>query len=375
MLSPYVGILVNDRMYRRIPLGRTKYEIIDYYVEAGRRHGFTPCFFRIQDLDAAAPHVLAYVRQPEGYRRIRVPSPQIIHNRAIFRTRSDYRKLQAWSEGGVRLFNSWNRYGKLHIHRLLAAAPDLEPHLPETRRATSAAVTDMMKRHDALILKPNKSSIGRGIMKLSRSAAGWKLTYPATLSVRNRRWRTLRFAGPRLPAALLARLRRTPYLVQQCLPLATYRGRPFDLRVSVQRGMTGEWQVTGIVAKVARKGIFLTNVAQGGSVFRLEPLVREAYPHWNPHAICEGVSTFALRVARRLSECLPHMADLGLDIGLNDEGMPLFIECNGKDQRYSFREAGMYEEWKATYENPMAYAKYLMEENEGQNAGACDSHM
>ncbi len=45
MLPPYVGILVNDVMYAGIPLGKTKYERIDYYLEAGKKFGITPCFF------------------------------------------------------------------------------------------------------------------------------------------------------------------------------------------------------------------------------------------------------------------------------------------------------------------------------------------
>ncbi|WP_376768681.1 YheC/YheD family protein [Paenibacillus foliorum] len=47
------------------------------------------------------------------------------------------------------------------------------------------------------------------------------------------------------------------------MPLATYEGRPFDLRISVQRDASGEWQLTGIVAKIASKKTLLTNIAQG----------------------------------------------------------------------------------------------------------------
>lgn len=198
-------------------------------------------------------------------------------------------------------------------------------------------------------------------MLLERAGASWRLTYPASLSIRNRRWRKVEFKGNRLPSILRQRLRKMQYIVQQRLPLATYQGRPFDMRVSVQRDGTGDWQVTGIVVKVASSNHFLTNVAQGGSVHQLQNILAEEYPQLQQQAVFDAIHDFSLRVARHLGCNLPNMADLGLDVGITTDGFPLFIECNGKDQRYSFREAGMMEEWKASYYNPMAYSKYLLD--------------
>jgi hypothetical protein len=132
----------------------------------------------------------------------------------------------------------------------------------------------------------------------------------------------------------------------------------------VQRDAVGEWQITGIVAKVASKKSFLTNVAQGGKVHRLERILESEYSHLEEQEVLNSISEFSLRVACHLGNNLPHMADLGLDVGITLDGFPMFIECNGKDQRYSFREADMRDEWKATYYNPMAYAKYLLDNGE-----------
>lgn len=361
MLPPYVGILVNDKLHCRIPTGKTKHERVDFYVEAGKRFGFTPCFFRIQDVKAGKSHVKAYVKSADGkFVMTTIPSPQVIHNRAIYPGIREFRKLQSWASEGKLLFNRWNRYGKLTIHNLLMTDPAFIPHLPRTCRATPANVKAMMELFDSIIVKPNKSSIGRGVMKLDRTQNGWSLEYPVTLSVRNKAWRTAKFSGSRLPLILRRRLLKGKYIVQQCLPLATYKGRPFDLRVSVQRGAAGEWQVTGYVAKVASKSCFLTNVAQGGKVHRLEDILQEEYPRLKQEKVIKKIYDFALRIASHLENSLPDLADLGLDIGISADGNPMFIECNGKDQRYSFREAGMLDEWKATYENPMAYAKYLL---------------
>lgn len=361
MYPPIVGILVNDSLHRGISSGKTKYEAINLYVEAGRKYGFSPCFFRLSDLRAGRSTVNAYVMQNQRYVQQRVPVPRVIHNRAIIQGNRLNRQLSVLLGGDRQLFNCRNRYGKLSIHRLLMEAADLRVHLPETQRATSTSLIQMMKKYDSLIVKPDNSSIGRGIMRIDRKANGWMLTYPASLGFRNRKWHTLEWKGSRLPAILRKRIQRTFYIVQKRVPLATYQGAPFDLRVSVQRAGDGRWQITGIVAKVAPKHKFVTNVAQGGKTHLLHTILTEEYAHLMPEDVVSRIHDFSLRLASLLSERLPHMADLGLDIGITAEGNIMFIECNGKDQRYSFRDAGMQEEWAATYDNPMAYAKYLLD--------------
>ncbi|MED4602256.1 YheC/YheD family protein [Paenibacillus validus] len=361
MYPPYVGILVNDNELRKIPLGTWKYEAIEHYEEAGKKYGFTPCFFRICDLRAGQKKVKAYVKQLEGYVRRKIPAPLVIHNRAIYLSKSQDRRLSSWVRDGRQLFNRWNRYGKLRIHQLMLENPSLHPHLPATRRATPDGIARLMKRFDSLIIKPNNSSIGRGVMRMDRTPTGWKLSYPISFGPVNQKWRTVRWKGTRLPAVLRSRLRKETYIVQQRLPLATFQGSPFDLRVSVQRTADGSWDVTGIVAKVASKHTFVTNVAQGGTTYQLPLILQEEYAHLDPEEVVQRIYNFSILVASHLSDRLPHLADLGLDVGITTDGYPLFIECNGKDQRYSFREAGMLSEWIATYDNPMAYAKYLLD--------------
>jgi hypothetical protein len=361
MERPYVGILVNDRLHSQIPLGKSAYEAVHYYVEAGRSYGFVPCFFRIQDVRQGQPVVEAWVPASGRFVRKRIPVPQVIHNRAIYLTAEENRKLRRLAQDGIQLFNQRNRYSKLKIQQLLMEDPALRPHLPGTFEANRENLRTMMGMYSQLIIKPDQSSIGRGVMKLERQGSQWELTYPVNPNAKKTAWRTLIFSASQpVPSLLLRRIKQSRYILQQRLPLATFHGRPYDLRVSVQRGLHGKWKITGIVAKIAPKHLFLTNVAQGGSVCRLEQILAEEYPHLSAVQVVQAISQFSLHVAEHLSKRLPHLADLGLDVGLTTDGYPMFIECNGKDQRYSFREANMLEEWKASYYNPMGYAKYLL---------------
>ncbi|GEN34050.1 YheC/YheD family endospore coat-associated protein [Aneurinibacillus danicus] len=357
MKASYVGILLNQSMYRGIPKGRTQTEVLAFYEEGARLYGLKPCYIRLADLRPGHKTVLAYVKTCGVYRRVRVPTPRVIHNRALLFSSRSKKKLNLLAKKHI-VFNRWNRYSKPYIHSLLWADPNLRSHLAQTMSGTVENLRQMMKKNHALFIKPDSGSIGVGIMRLARMGNGFKLSY-AVLENGRKRWRHTFFTKS-LPAHLSKKLRTRSFHIQEELPLLTYRGNPFDLRVTVQKGATGEWQVTGMAGKVAPTGKFLSNVGQGGKVYRLHILLAE-YPDLQADVVESEVKTFALRVVRRLEASLPGLADVGLDIGLNRQGVPLFIECNGRDQRYAYREAQMPKEWKATYSNPMGYARYLLD--------------
>ncbi|RAV22085.1 YheC/YheD family protein [Paenibacillus contaminans] len=361
MKQSYVGIMVNQSLYRKLPSGRTGYEAPALYEEAAEQYGLIPCYFRLTDIPFRNRTMRAYVRKGNRYRKETVEVPKVIHNRAIFFDKRSVRKAALLGQAGSMLFNGWNRYGKLTVHNWLSNDESLKPHLPESRLATVKNIWQMLRTHDSLILKPDNSSVGIGVMKAELiKQSVWELLMPVG---RFGKGRIRLVFGSALPRRLLARLRAKRYLVQQRIPLALYDGRPFDLRVSVQRDESGDWQITGIIGKVARRGAFVTNVAQGGKVMSLETLL-SSYPQLDAEAVKANIETLALRVAEHLSIRLPMAADLGLDIGLREDGFPMLIECNGRDQRYSFREGGMLEEWKATYRNPIGFARFLLDSAE-----------
>lgn len=348
-----IGILVNDGLYRRIPTGRTKHEMLAFYEEAAAYYDMYPCYFRLRDIRPATGNVLAFVSKglQKGYQRIWMPLPKVIHNRAIYRATAQ-KRLNRLASTSHTIYNLCNRYGKLHIYNLLMRNENLRPHLPGTINANLSTLHQYMEQYDSLIIKPDSGSIGKGIYKLDKGKDAWILTHKV-----KKRYVTTTFKK-KIPLFLQKKIKQRNYVIQQRLPLATWDSRPFDLRVSVQRNITGDWQITGIVGKAARKNGFLTNVAQGGIVQPFSTLLQQ-YPELDPIAVEEGIHHFALTAARVLSMELPNLADLGMDIGITEHGFPLFIESNGRDQRYSFREANMMSEWKATYANPISYGSFL----------------
>lgn len=112
----------------------------------------------------------------------------------------------------------------------------------------------------------------------------------------------------------------------------------------------------------ASKDAFITNVARGGSAMAVDRIFSSAFPHVAADKLQSRIHHLALTAAHQLSVELPHIADLGIDLGITAAGELYLIECNGRDQRYGFRKAGMPEEWAQSYREPMAYARYLLDQ-------------
>lgn len=354
-----VGILLNSSMYRGIPWLKTGQESLSNYEDAASLYGITPCFLRLEDIDLHSGFSYAFIKQPQGYRRTIITIPSVIHNRAIYSQKNT--RMDRLIQYGPMVFNNCNRYGKDEIHRLLGDHPELHRFLPVTEKGI-IGLKVMMNRFPDLILKPCRGSVGNGVMRLTHIGnRRWNWSYRLSSTGR---WVSITVDENAIPKQLVNRLSADPYLVQERIPLAEISGRPFDLRVTVQRGWGGEWQVTGLFAKLAPVGGFVSNIARGGeavsSIFALESVFSKE----KASNVRMSAGTLGLAIARCLDESLPGLADIGLDIGITGEGSPFFIECNGRDQRYGFHKAGLAETWKETYSRPMGYARYLLERNE-----------
>lgn len=352
MENSYIGILVDGLVYSGIKRGYSYFERVAFYEEGGRKFGLIPCYFRLGDISLESEWVQALVKETNGrYQLKTVSMPGVIHNRGLFFTKQAKVKLLNLQKTGITIFNGWNRYGKMTVHEILMQNEALRPHLPETQRASAANLKEMMEKHNELIIKPNSGSLGGGVMMAERMGnEGWAVYHNQKREFFTDEW----------PEMLRKKAANKYYLIQQRIPLATYQGSPFDLRVSVQKNGSGEWQVTGIVGKVAKRGSYVTNVAKGGTCKSLKELVSNA-PLLDYDQVYDAIETFSLKAVTELANHFPSLADVGLDIGLTEEGFPMFIECNGRDLRITFGKAGMLDVWKATHTTPISYARYLLD--------------
>jgi glutathione synthase/RimK-type ligase-like ATP-grasp enzyme len=359
--KPYIGIMYPRRLIKQMthPTLKLKQQL-SYIEEEAKENGVIPCFFGLQNIRAGGYFVTAYVLGKDGYQRQVIPRPKVVYNRIvdIAKVRPKIHRLMM---DGVTFFNVRNRdYGKLPILSLLAKDSSIFKHIPHTLKATTANIKEMMSRYNSLILKPNLGAVGRGVLKLERVKDKWCFSY--TLRKRHKQIRRQIYFQSKLPLILRKHIRKSYYIVQERINLATYQNSPFDIRVAVQRNKKGEWEPTAFITKVAGNGHYITNVTQGGTTYPLKTILEE-HAELNHEKVTQDISDFTIRVANYLSQYLPHIGCLGMDIGLTKDGTPYFIEVNyiSDFTTLVFRENRLvHEDWKKVYKTPVAYAAYIV---------------
>ena len=133
---------------------------------------------------------------------------------------------------------------------------------------------------------------------------------------------------------------------------------------------SGCWQYTGMVGKVAKKGAIVTNLHCGGQSLKAAELFQ--YWGWKGSEMERKVAELGLQLAEALDKSIPHIADLGLDIALDEQQHPWFIEANFRDLRITFRYAGEMEKWTRTFAAPVHYAAYLNKQTSESDALEAD---
>lgn len=353
LIKHSVGILLARPVLKRIVSKKPTHERAELYFECGNRIGISPILFDLRGLDLQQGQVSGFVWDPSEKRYIRAvqPIPPVIHKRIL----STSPKLATLSRHlGKGLFNPPINRNKWRIHHLLQQNARLRPHLPDTRQGCDGdSVLKMFQRHPAIFIKPVCGSLGHDILKIEATGEGQYL-----LQSHQRKGQTL--SEDQLKRLLEKKSSKRGYLLQQGIPLANYHGSPFDLRVSVQKGAEGRWQLSGVVAKVAPPRGMLTNLSRNGKAVPARSVLSHAFPDKNPEELLKKIGSLALDVCQTLEASHPAFADAGLDIGVDEKGKPWFIEVNFRDLRYSFHSAGEYRLFQNTYFHPICYAKFLL---------------
>ncbi len=343
-----VGVLLDLETYLGIARGKTGNECLALYNKAGKMHGLRPFYMCLQRIKGKS--AVGYYYENNAYRLVRRSIPRVTHNRAISLTPYLRKKLKELAQSSF-VFNRRNRYDKQRIHQLLYTNQSLRKYLPDSIKYSREKLEGFMKKYDSLFIKPTNSSVGDGIIKVTKQNSGdwhlyWMKGKPRLVSKKQ------------VISFIAKKVGKQNYMIQEAIQLATFNERPYDLRISVQRGGSGQWQVTGMIGKVAASGRHVTNVAKGGKVKRCEQLFESS--SFDSVQMKQELQQVSLAISQYIGLKLPNMADIGLDVGVDEDGEIKLIEVNGRDQRYTFKKAGLDTTFYRTYETPMRYAKFLL---------------
>lgn len=212
------------------------------------------------------------------------------------------------------LANKW-----LKTEALLSDAR-LAPYIPRTRNYTAANLRQMLNDYKDAVIKPVSGSRGVGVIRIQRIKDGYR-------SQSGRSIRSFQTIDACIGAVNRIRLNR-PYIVQRGVQLATIDGRPLDYRVKITRDKTREWRIIAMVGRLARPGLFVTNLSQGGRQLRLADAIQKSISSEAVSNTKQEMRRIARIGAEVIGRRYPGLRRLGFDYGLDKNGRIWIFEVN-----------------------------------------------
>lgn len=351
-IGPLLGILT---VRRGSDFKGNKKNYIDI-IHTARQLGAFVYVFTIEDINWNKRTTGAFLYDGKlGWTQISgLPLPNVVYNRIPYRedemkdeVQLALKRLQAIPH--LHLYNS-QFFNKWSLYEDLSQNPRVSKYIPESQKLVSfREFSSMLHKHSLLYLKPIAGKAGKGIMRLEISDGNYTLKIPGETRVVAKRFQDAASLWNELKTKIS-----TGYVVQEGIPLLTYQGRPFDIRVLVQKDGTGTWKPSGAGIRVAGKNSITTHVPRGGSIASPDVVLRKLMSEADYTAFMNRLKKTTLEIAASLEETYPTLGEFSMDLGLTKDGSLWFFEANAKPMKFDEPHIR-----KTSLERIIQYAQYL----------------
>ncbi|WP_276352899.1 YheC/YheD family protein [Cohnella caldifontis] len=357
---PVVAILTIDDETQQFRGNRQNFADL---IRTGQEMGVLTYVVTVKNFKVKAPRLLGYTihADQDAWVKEWFPRPHVVYNRIPQREDERLpevkRKLRSIvKQPDIHLFNR-RFFNKWSLFRWLNRNPATRRLIPETKMLTRPEVlSQLLKRHRMLYLKPIRGKAGVGIMTVRVVP---EKPLPFKLQIQEERGSKLYRCSSLL--RLWGHVSRyseeigEQYIAQQGIPLVKVNDRPFDLRVLAQKNQYGKWDLTGIGARVAGNSSITTHVPRGGNIDDPEKLLTGIFGKEKASSVLDAVRKAVLLAARQIEIASRHrLGEMSMDLGVDRSGNVWFLEANSKPMKFDETEIR-----KTSLQRIFQYSLYL----------------
>ncbi|PZD94259.1 YheC/YheD family protein [Paenibacillus sambharensis] len=366
---PVLAILTVDDELQLFRGNRSNFADI---LRAGHEHGFTVYVVTVKHLKLLKSKVtgFTFIEESQSWQKGLFPLPDIVYNRVPMREDELQphvkRKINALlKHPTIRIFNP-AFFNKWSLFEWLNMSKSTRPYIPATRKlVTQNSLRLLLKRHLFLYLKPVSGKAGKGIMAIRLQP---EKQMPYRLRMQEKR-RSLNYNCATI-SKLWAKIRKESsgeaYIAQQGIELLKHQDRQFDLRVLVQKNQRGQWDVTGIGARMAGSSSITTHVPRGGSIEDPDRLLQYSFGQEQARKVMIKVKSAAILIARQIERGSGHsLGEMSMDLGVDKHGSIWFFEANSKPMKFDEPHIR-----KKSLERLFQYSQYLLTKKTKRAGGA-----
>lgn len=219
--------------------------------------------------------------------------------------------------GGRQLASKWVKT------EALLSNGNVAHYIPTTCIYHPSKLQRMLTTYGFVVIKPVVGSGGNGVIKVEQHGEKYAYTYRA---------RTYSFSKfDQLVQSLSTLKKKRAYMIQQGIQLATISGRPIDYRVKVIKS-GGTWCFKSIVGRLARKGLFVTNLCQGGKLLKSAQAITLSFSKERVRIKKEEMRQLTRICIEVLEQKFPGITQLGFDYGIDRSDKIWILEVNTRPQ-------------------------------------------
>ncbi len=224
---------------------------------------------------------------------------------------------------GYGLPNKWEIYNTLRQDK------ELSPYIPFTEQAlSSSAILRTLTKNQQIILKPEKGSMGKGIIGLFLQHNKVEVVYKDDNLLKRNQFTTRGDLKKWIDSVITSQ----PYLSQTYLPLHDEENRPFDIRILLQKDGKGNWIEQGRGIRLGLPDHLISNLGGGGETHSFESWTENMSFH-QKQLLSDNIHTIINRLPDVLEEQFDPLFEIGVDLGLTNDGAIWILDTNSKPGR------------------------------------------
>ncbi len=312
--------------------------------------------FTLEDIDSENLKIrgLFYNASQNRWSSEIFPFPHVLYMRKMpdHLDKKAHHFLKLAAKMHIPLVNARSAFDKWELYRVLWASPEMRPHLPETRlyRGQESEISGMLNRYGKVYLKACRGSRGREVMQVSRLPGGALeySYYDGRLFIKQTNNRCLQ----RIVAHFFGQ---EQVIIQQPIDLIGIADRKADLRAEMQRNGKGLLEIVGMPVRVGHARSPITTHA---ACYRFEDFFGHVLKlnQDTVAALEDKLRCLLGKIYLLLEKHYGPFGELGIDIGVDQNYHPWFIECNAQSAKVSLLNAYGGAALLKAYTNPLEYA-------------------
>lgn len=246
--------------------------------------------------------------------------------------------------------------GKWDVYKILLNDPKFTKYLPKTEMFTSTNQLKQWLEQSPIILKPMGGSHGSGVIKIFKKKSFFEVLGRNHFNIKiNHTFNNFE----ELSNWVKAFTKGTRFIIQKFLDLNTSKNQPYDIRVLVQKNQYGQWELTGMAARVGAINNITSNLHGGGKVEAVNVILGKEFNREKAESIIDEINMIATTIPPILEKSHGNLFEIGLDIGVDRNGDIWIIEVNSKPGRRAFTLLNDKAKIAKSISQPIYFTKYL----------------